>query len=190
MSSLSVARKKMQGGWAVAQAGAVMMALAVAVMAGDGSVTTAAAARGDAGRVVDRFFEAYRSGSVEGMLALYAPDAVFEDVNQRHRFAGTEQLRAMLGGIVGLHQQIDLREARRVVSGDTVVVEYEYAGRLSGAALSLATGKQGCPDLDYALPATTWYRVKNGRIVHQKDFIDLATFIELQQKAAASHAGP
>ncbi|MCZ6695130.1 MAG: nuclear transport factor 2 family protein [Acidobacteria bacterium] len=155
-----------------------------------GVPNSAAAAGVDPGMVIDRFYDAYRSGSVEGMLALYAPDAVFEDVNQRHLFTGAEQIRAMLTGIVGLHEVIDLREKRRVTDGDMVVVEYEYAGRLSGAALSQATGREGCPDIDYALPTTSWYRVEGGRIVHQKDFIDLATFMELQQKAAAAHAEP
>ena len=159
---------------------------------GPAAATSGAAARAasgvDAGRVIDRLHDAYRSGSVEGMLDLYAADAVFEDVNQRHRVAGTEELRAMLTGIVALHEAIDLREQRRITEGDTVVVEYEYAGRLSGAALSQATGREGCPDLDYALPTTSWYKVEAGRIVHQKDFIDLATYMELQQKAAAAHA--
>ena len=185
--------------------GAVMaglLCMLLAGVAGDAPVASAAGSGAragagaraeagvDAGRVIDRFYDAYRAGSVEGMLALYAPDAVFEDVNQRHRFTGTEQLGAMLAGIVGLHEAIDLREVRRITQGDMVVVEYEYAGRLSGAALSQATGREGCPDLDYTLPTTSWYRVEDGRIVHQKDFIDLATYMELQQKAAAAHADP
>ena len=42
------------------------------------------------GAVVDRFQAAYRDGSAERMLGLYAADATFEDVNQRHLFTGTE----------------------------------------------------------------------------------------------------
>lgn len=42
-----------------------------------------------------RWGAAYRSGSVEEKLGLYAASATFEDVNQRHRVTGTEQLQAM-----------------------------------------------------------------------------------------------
>ena len=175
---------------AAADGGAPVASAASSGAGGRDAAGARAAAGGDPGQVIDRFYDAYRSGSIEGMLALYAPDAVFEDVNQRHRFAGAEQLRAMLTAIVGLHQVIDLREVRRITEGDIVVVEYEYAGRLSGAALSQATGREGCPDIDYTLPTTSWYRVADGRITHQKDFIDLATYMELQQKAAGAHADP
>jgi ketosteroid isomerase-like protein len=131
---------------------------------------------------VDDLQDAYRNGSVEGMLQIYTADAIFEDINQRHRFAGTAQLRAMLGGLVGMHLAMDLVETRRVVDGDTVVVEYEYRGQLDGAAMGAAMGKEACPDLEYVLPATSWYEVREGKIVHQKDFIDWATFLDLRQQ--------
>ncbi len=146
------------------------------------AVVPVAVAGPDPGQVVDRLFDAYRNGSADGMLAVYAADATFEDINQRHLFTGTEQLQAMLSGIVGLHLRMDLEEKRRVVHGDMVVVEYEYRGQLNGAALGASVGKEGCPDLDYVLPTTSWYKVKNGKIVHQKDFIDWATFLDLRQR--------
>ena len=37
-----------------------------------------ARAGGDPGQVLDHFYEAYREGSVEKMLAVYAPEAVFD----------------------------------------------------------------------------------------------------------------
>ena len=133
-------------------------------------------------QVVDRLYDAYRSRSVDGMLSAYAEDATFEDINQRHHFSGTDQLKAMLTAIVGMHIRMELREERRVVDGDVVVVEYVYGGQLNGAALAASVGKEGCPDLEYSLPATSWYEVKNGKIVHQKDFIDWATFLDLRQQ--------
>ncbi len=144
-------------------------------------IPAAAAGKGPA-QAVDRLHEAYRSGSVDGMLSVYAADATFEDVNQRHRFTGTEQLRALLTGIVGMHLRLDLVEQRRAVDGNVVVVEYEYRGQLDGKVLGASVGKQGCPDLEYALPTTSWYRVENGKITHQKDFIDWATFLDLRQQ--------
>ena len=92
-------------------------------------------ASGTPGDAVDRLFAAYRSASVGQMISSYTSDAVFEDVNQRHHFQGTEQLALLLGGLVAMHHEMGLREKRRVVFGDTVVVEYEYVGVLNGEAL-------------------------------------------------------
>ncbi len=160
------------------------------LLAGTLSFTPAVRASENPGRTVDRLFDAYRDGSAERMLAVYSSDATFEDINQRHRFTGTEQLQAMLNGIVGVHLRMGLEEKRRVVNGETVVVEYEYLGQLNGAVLGASVGKEGCPDLEYSLPATSWYRVQNGRIVQQKDFIDWATFLDLRQQMMAAGTTP
>ncbi len=162
--------------------GSTVVGLLISAMAS----TSGAVAGGNPGKAVDSLQAAYRNGSVEGMLQIYAADAIFEDINQRHHFSGTEQLNAMLSGIVGVHLRMDLVETRRVVDGDTVVVEYEYRGQLNGAVLGAAVGKEGCPDLEYVLPATSWYKVQGGKIVHQKDFLDWATFLDLRQQIAAA----
>lgn len=161
--------------------GSIVVGLLMTAMAS----TSGAVAGGNPGKAVDSLQDAYRNGSAEGMLEIYTADAVFEDINQRHRFAGTEQLQAMLGGLVGVHLRMDLVETRRAVDGDTVVVEYEYRGQLNGAAMGAAVGKEGCPDLEYVLPTTSWYKVRGGKIVHQKDFIDWATFLDLRQQMMA-----
>lgn len=140
----------------------------------------------DSSEAVERLYDAYRRGDVAAMLATYTEDALFEDVNQRHRFAGAEQLAVFLETLAQTHTTMDIVVDRQMTDGDTVVVEYRYTGTLSGAALSQALGKQGCPDLDYSLPATSWYRISDGKIADQKDFIDLATLQELQAQAAAA----
>ncbi len=141
------------------------------------------------GAAVDRFFGAYRDASLEGMLASYTPDAVFEDVNQRHHFEGTEQLGQLLGQLVAMHLKMDVKEKRRAIDGNTVVVEYDYVGTLNGDVLGQIAGKENCPDLEYVLPTTSWYEIKDGKIVHQRDFIDWATFLELREKMAAAGSG-
>ncbi len=158
--------------------GAVLVAW---VLSGPASVA------GDSpGAAVDRFFGAYRDASLERMLASYAPNAVFEDVNQRHHFEGTEQLEQLLSQLVAMHHRMDVKEKRRVVDGNTVVVEYDYVGTLNGAVLGQIVGKEGCPDLEYALPTTSWYEVEDGKIVHQRDFVDWATLLELREQMLAA----
>lgn len=136
------------------------------------------------GRVVDAFYDAYNRGAVDEMLSLFAPDAIFEDVNQRHRFEGTDSIRGLFEGLVQMHGRMEVSEKRRLVQGNLVAVEYEYIGELDGAVLSQMSGKQ-CSSIEYVLAATTWFTIEDGRIAHQKDFIDLATLMELQQKIAA-----
>ncbi len=158
--------------------GAVLVAW---VLSGPASVA------GDSpGAAVDRFFGAYRDASLERMLASYAPNAVFEDVNQRHHFEGTEQLEQLLSQLVAMHHRMDVREKRRVVDGNTVVVEYDYVGKLNGAVLGQIVGKEGCPDLEYVLPTTSWYEIEDGKIVHQRDFVDWATLLELREQMLAA----
>lgn len=145
-------------------------------------------AAGDSNPAVERLRAAYRSADPAAMLATYTKDALFEDVNQRHRYFGAEQLGAFLVGLAALHKSMDIEVDREVSEGDWVVVEYRYTGLLDGAALSQALGKEGCPDLAYSLPVTSWYRLSGGKIAHQRDFIDLATLHELQAQAAGATA--
>ena len=171
--------------------GRTLSAAVLAVLVGVPATLSAAdSGSADAASVaVARLHDAYRSGDATAMLDTYTDDVLFEDVNQRHRFAGDE-FAAFLGTLAQVHTAMDIVVDRQLVDGDTVVVEYRYTGTLSGAALSQALGKEGCPDLEYSMPATSWYRVRDGRIAHQKDFIDLATMRELQaQAAAAADAG-
>ncbi len=162
--------------------GAVTLALVLTAAA----VAPALAAKSREDRVIDRFFDAYRRGAVEEMLTLYAPDAVFEDLNQRHRLEGTDQLREFLGQIVKMHTTIGLVETRRATMGNTVVVQYEYTGTLSGAALRAVTGKETCQDTEFSLPVTSWYEIEDGRIARQTDFIDLVTLREIQARASGA----
>ncbi len=159
---------------------AVFIGLAVLFLVLTFSQTAAA---DSPGRVIDAFYDAYSRGGVEEMLSFFAHDAVFEDVNQRHRFEGTESLRELFVGLVQMHERMEVSEKRRLIQGNVVVVEHEYRGALDGAVLSQISGKQ-CSSIEYTLPATTWFTVEHGRIAHQKDFIDLATLKELQLQVA------
>ena len=145
-----------------------------------------AAAANNPGILVDRLFVSYSSGDVDGMLAVYADDALFEDIAQRHRVQGSEALRDFLAGIFQIHQSMGIDEKRRVVKGNVVTVEYAYTGVLSGAALSQVTGKEDCQDTEYVIPVTSWYEVQDGRVARQTDFIDLASLAEVRERASGA----
>ena len=138
----------------------------------------------DAGAVVDRFFDAYRAMDLERMLDAYTPDVVFVDVAQRHEVEGTASLQQLLAPLLSVHSEMGIDVRRRVVSGSLVVVDFVYAGTLSGEALRAATGRETCRDTSYRLPATSWFEVRDGRISRQTDFIDLATLEEIRTRAS------
>lgn len=73
---------------------------------------------------------------------------------------------------------------RRIVADQHVVVEYAYAGSVSGEALHERTGNPSCRDTPYAIPVTSWFEIRDGHIVKQTDFIDLATLTEVRRRAA------
>lgn len=146
----------------------------------------AAAKSADPAAVVERFFAAYRAADVNRMLETYAPDAVFVDVSQRKQIEGREQLRAFLAGLTAVHHRMDIAVKQRVAKGDRVVVEHAYEGMLSGEGLHATSGRDGCRDTVYSIPTTSWFEVKDGRIVRQTDYVDLETLKEVKQRAMGS----
>ena len=131
-----------------------------------GAPTGQAVARPDG--PVDRYLAGYEAMDVEAMLSAYAPDAVFEDVAQRHRVEGTKELRQLLDQLVALHTAMGIDERRRLTDGETVVVEYVFTGTLSAEALRAATGKESCVSVSYELPATSWFRRPSPRASSQR----------------------
>ncbi len=136
----------------------------------------------DSAAVVDRFFDAYRSANLEGMLSIYAEDAEFKDVSQRHEVTGRDSLRQQLAPLVTLHKEMDVEIQRQAVTGGLVTVEVIYTGTLDRAALGLEE------DLEYSLPAVLLFEVAGGQIQSQTDYLDFRTFTEsfgfLQQPAS------
>ena len=158
--------------------------LALVLLLGLVGVSTAS---DEPGLAVDKFQDAYRAADLPALLEIYADQAVFEDVNQRHHFEGTDQLQEFLGRLVGAHLHMDIEEKRRIVTGNTAVVEIDYVGTLDCSVL-------GLPDesLPYRMPAVQIFEVEAGRIVRQTDYIDYRTFTELQaevQKKLEAAAG-
>jgi steroid delta-isomerase-like uncharacterized protein len=127
---------------------------------------------------VDRFlsdyYEIYRMGTAEELAAFYADDVVFDDISQRHHFEGRAALTEALAGLKNIHVEMEVEEKRRMISGDSVVVEILYKGTLDCAKL----GRPDHENLSYALPAVLLFEVSNGKIRRQTDYIDYRTFTE------------
>jgi ketosteroid isomerase-like protein len=141
-------------------AASATVAMFLALLLAPTSAVAGQAAAPEPEAVVTRFYQAYRAADVDAMLAVYAPAAVFVDVAQRHHIVGEGALREFLTRLAGVHLAMDVEIERRVVTGNTVVVDLAYVGTLSGAALHQATGLEGCTDtMVFALGGRTlsWY---------------------------------
>ena len=125
-------------------------------------------------RLLSAYYEAYRTGTAEELAGFYTDDVVFDDVSQRHHVEGKAPFTEALAGLKNIHVEMNIEEKRRMVSGESVVVEIFYKGTLDCAKL----GRPDHENLSYALPAVLLLEVSNGRIRKQTDYIDYRTFTE------------
>ena len=113
---------------------------------------------GDPVAVVLANSEAFSRMDVDGMLALYADDAVVADRRRvsMGTFRGHQELRAYYLSI--FHSASELHETLEVLAhdGDVVVAGCELRGRLAG-------GPSGAPDV--VVPYGLVIEVRDGRIV-------------------------
>ncbi len=127
---------------------------------------------------VDRFlsdyYDAYHAGTAEELAAFYTDDVVFDDISQRHHVEGRASFTDALRGLKNIHVEMSVEEKRRMVSGDSVVVEILYKGTLDCAKL----GRPDHENLSYVLPAVLLFDFSNGKIRRQTDYIDYRTFTE------------
>lgn len=138
------------------------------------SLVAASSSTSDVDRFLPDYYEAYRTGTAEELAVFYTDDVVFDDINQRHHVEGRALFTEALAGLKNIHVEMSVEEKRRMVSGDTVVVEILYKGTLDCAKL----GRPDHENLSYALPAVLIFEVSNGKIRKQTDYIDYRTFTE------------
>ena len=67
--------------------------------------------------MMDTFFERFNSGDVEGILALYEPEATFVDEPGKV-VQGTDALRESLNGFMSMKPTLELVKHETLISGD------------------------------------------------------------------------
>lgn len=127
--------------------------------------------------VVDAYFRAARRRDTPAILALFAPDAVYEDVTFDFRIVGHEPLRRMFDGAFAAMESAERRMRRTVAEGPHVVVEWVATGRHTGTMLGV--GATGRP---ITIRAVSIIEVADERIVRVTDYTDRAG-LEAQLRA-------
>lgn len=123
--------------------------------------------------VVEELARIWNSQDEEAIPAIFAPDAVFEDMAFAVRREGLVEIRDMMGetwrGIPDLNTEI----ARLVGEGEWVASEWTLTGTHSGDFPDLpATGR--C----FLVRGVSITHVREGKIASQRDYYDRAGFLE------------
>jgi steroid delta-isomerase-like uncharacterized protein len=123
--------------------------------------------------LVRRYFEAFNRGDHDGMLACIAEDIV-HDVNQGERRAGKERFRAFLARMAH-HYSETLANIAVMVSADGTRAAAEF--NVVGRYLVTETGLPDAKGQRYALPAGTFFAVRDGQFTRVTTYYNLTDWI-------------
>ena len=120
-------------------------------------------------------FAAWNAHDVDGALALYAHDIVWQDVGSPQPLHGKEAVRQYIQGWFSAFPDIKITVTNRLVTEDQVAGEMTFTGTNSGplqfdpgGPAIPATGKQAIGR------ATYFVRIKNGKAVEVHTYPDTA----------------
>ena len=123
--------------------------------------------------LIRAYYDAFNRGDIEGMLACVADDVV-HDVNQGERRVGKERFHAFCARMAH-HYKETLEDIVVMVSGDGMRAAAEFNVR--GAYLQTETGLPDAKGQGYALPAGTFFAVRNGKIARVTTYYNLTEWI-------------
>lgn len=123
--------------------------------------------------LIERYYDAFNAGSIEGMLACLDED-VAHDVNQGERRIGTEKFKQF-----SIHMALSYKESL----GDMVIMVSED-GRRAAAEFTVRGSylktDEGLPPADgqtYSLPAGAFFEVEDGKITRVTTHYNLNDWI-------------
>jgi steroid delta-isomerase-like uncharacterized protein len=126
--------------------------------------------------VVERFWNAFEAGDMDGATELVAPDAVFIQPGMPE-IRGPEQMRAMLEGWRSAFPDLahDVQEV--VEDGDAVVVQLRVRGTHTGP-MRLPDGQEvPATGREMVWESVDWINVRNGQLTSWKVYQDTVPFL-------------
>ena len=120
--------------------------------------------------IAERFFRAIEAGDVEGIRAIYAPDAVIWHNNDQREQTVEENLR-VLSWVVRNLKNRHYRVTRRVA--------------FAGGFLQQHVLEAETPNGSFSMPACIVVEIKDGRISRLDEYLDSAHTAALTQLARA-----
>jgi steroid delta-isomerase-like uncharacterized protein len=123
--------------------------------------------------LIRRYFDAFNRGDIDGMLVCVTDDVV-HDVNQGERRIGKERFRAFCARMA--HHYKEVLDGVAVMTSDDgsrAAAEFNVTGTylVTDSGLPDATGQR------YALPAGTFFVVRDGKIARVTTYYNLTEWI-------------
>lgn len=142
-------------------------------MGGQVSTNTRAEMREATATLIQRYYDAFNAGDIDGMLACVSDD-VIHDVNQGERREGKERFHAFLARMA-LHYREKLADITILVSEDGARASAEF--NVSGSYLVTEPGLPDAAGQTYQLPAGTFFAIENYIITRVTTYYNLTDWI-------------
>ena len=123
--------------------------------------------------LIRRYYDAFNCGDIDGMLALVTDDVV-HDVNQGERREGRDRFHAFCARMAH-HYKETLVGITVMVSADGTRAAAEFNVR--GAYMQTETGLPDAKGQTYALPAATFFAIRDGKIARLTTYYNLTEWI-------------
>jgi steroid delta-isomerase-like uncharacterized protein len=132
-------------------------------------VTLQQPASHDPKAVTERLFDAYRALDAERLVAVLAPDIVFEDPTMRLSANGRAEVRKMAAGIKAGYRDIKIDVHKMIVDGSDVATEVTISGTMV---------KPDGTTRQIRVRGASFFRVRDGLVEKWTDYFDAGTFTE------------
>lgn len=132
-----------------------------------------AAAPTETTKLISDYYEAFNRRDADGMLACVTDD-VIHDVNQGERREGKERFRAFLARM-DHHYRENLDGIVVMVNADGSRAAAEF--NVNGTYLVTETGLPDAKGQRYALPAGTFFAIRDGKIARVSTYYNLTDWI-------------
>ena len=135
--------------------------------------TSATATATATGALIQRYYDAYNRGDIDGMLACVSDDVV-HDVNQGERREGRDRFHAFCARMAH-HYKETLDGITILVSADGARAAAEF--NIRGAYLVSESSLPDATGQTYALPGGTFFAIRDGRIARLTHYYNLTEWI-------------
>lgn len=132
-----------------------------------------AAAPTETTKLISDYYDAFNRRDADGMLACVTDD-VIHDVNQGERREGKERFRAFLARM-DHHYRENLDGIVVMVNADGSRAAAEF--NVNGTYLVTETGLPDAKGQRYALPAGTFFAIRDGKIARVSTYYNLTDWI-------------
>lgn len=130
-------------------------------------------ARQEAAALIRRYYDAFNAGDSDGMIACLADDVV-HDVNQGERRVGLDKFKAF-NARMAHHYAENLEDVVVMVSRDGTRAAAEF--NVNGKYLNTDQGLPDAKGQTYALPAGTFFAIRDGKIARVSTYYNLTDWI-------------